>query len=202
MPLLTHEPIRTLYSREHATVYPGQGVFLAGPTPPDGQMEETWRRVLIERLVADPRLDPSMIVVAPEPRSGRWEDITVSTGRPQHDQVTNGQIAWEWQYLGLCDITVFWLATYWAQEKAAPFAGNIGPTTRWEFGFYFQEYAKDPARRTFIVGAPEDAESVKWPRRLVKTHNLPWHTLEVADKAKLVPDSLVEAVVEALVSRR
>lgn len=202
MSVLTHEPIRTLYSREHGTIYPGQGVFLAGPTPPDGQMEGTWRRVLIDRLLRDSRLDPSMCVVAPEPRSGRWDDILVKTGNKLHDQAVNGQIAWEWQYLGLCDVTVFWLATYWDEERAAPFSGNIGPTTRWEFGFYFQEYVRDPARRTFIVGAPEDAESVKWPKRLVKTHGLRWHSLPVNEKSKLVPDSLVEAVVDALVSRR
>jgi hypothetical protein len=199
---MAHEPIRVLYAREHGTIFPGQGVFLAGPTPPDGQMEGTWRRVLIERLAADQRLDPSMTVVAPEPRNGRWDEINTRTGKKLYDQAVNAQIAWEWQYLGLCDVTVFWLATYWDEQRAAPFPGNIGPTTRWEFGFYFQEYVRDPARRTFIVGGPDDAESVHWPKRLCATHGVRWHTLPVAEKQRLVPDSLVEAVAEALVSRR
>jgi hypothetical protein len=199
---VSHEPIRVLYSRQHGTIYPGQGVFLAGPTPPDGQMHQGWRRALVERLVADPRLDPMMAVVLPEPETGRWDDITVSTGRKRHDEATNGQIAWEWMYLGLCDVTVFWLATYWDDERAGPFPANIGPTTRWEFGFYFQEYLKNRERRTFVVGAPEDADSVKWPKRLARAHGLPWHDLPRAEKSALIPQSLVDAVVDALLRNR
>ena len=197
-----HEPIRVLYSRQHCTIYPGLGVFLAGPTPPEGQMQNTWRRALIERLVADPRLDAMMAVVAPEPEDGHWKSIDVITGRRRHDEATNGQIAWEWQYLGLCDITVFWLATYWDEDVAEPFHPNIGPTTRWEFGYYFQEFLKNRDRRHFIVGSPEDAESVKWPRRLAWAHNVEWHTLPKAEKSRLVPDSLVEAVARALLHNK
>ena len=180
-----HEPIRTLYSRSHGTIYPGLGVFLAGPTGPDDEMLQGWRRTLIARLVADERLDPMMTVVAPEPESGRWADIVAATGKPKLDQAANGQIAWEWQYLGLCDVTVFWLATYWD--------GNIGPTTRWEFGYYLQEYLKNRSRRTFLIGAPADAESVKWPRRMIAAHGLPWHTSL---------ESLGDAVAETLLRNR
>jgi hypothetical protein len=34
---MAREPIRVLYAREHGTIYPGRGVFLAGPTPPAGR---------------------------------------------------------------------------------------------------------------------------------------------------------------------
>jgi hypothetical protein len=193
-----NEPIRMLHAREHATVFPGLGVFLAGPTPADGAMEKSWRRVLMQRLCADRRLDPTMIVVSPEPESGRWKDIVVDTKQPQRDRVVNQQIPWEWQYLKLCDIRVFWLATYWSAESGGDFGANIGPTTRWEFGYLLQEFLHDRERRRFIVGSPEDAQSVNWPRLMARSHKLPWHSLPSEQKSKLVPDSLVEAVVEAL----
>ena len=57
--------IRTLYSREHTTIFPKLGVFLAGPTPPSGEMKIGWRRKIIDVLEKDNRLNPSMTVVAP-----------------------------------------------------------------------------------------------------------------------------------------
>jgi hypothetical protein len=165
-------------------------------------MEQSWRRALAAKLRADSRLDPKMIVVLPEPESGHWKDILVDTGQRQHDAIVNQQIPWEWQYLKLCDITVFWLATYWTSESGGEFGANIGPTTRWEFGYSLQEFLNDRERRTFIVGSPEDAQSINWPRMMAASHQLHWHTLPVADKARLVPDSLVEAVVQALLANR
>jgi hypothetical protein len=197
-----HEPIRVLYAREHATVWPGLGVFLAGPTPPEPRMASGWRRVLIDRLLVDLRLDPTMVVVAPEPRDGSWQGIEVRTGRPGYDEVINKQIPWEWQYLTLCDVTVFWLATYWQDEDGGPFPGNIGPTTRWEFGYYLQEYLKNPRRRTLIVGAPEDAQNVNWARRVAEANRIAWHELAVNEKGRLIPDSLVEAIVRALLQHQ
>ncbi len=195
-----HEALRVLYAREHTTIYPGLGVFLAGPTPPDGQMTTGWRRRVIARLVADPRLDPRMVVVAPEPGSGRWSDIDLETGRPRLDAALNKQIPWESQYLRLCDITVFWLPTYWDEGRAGAFPANIGPTTRWEFGYYLQEYLKRPRRRAFIVGAPEDAESLTWARLACAENHIRWHSLARAEKAALVPDSLVEAIADTLLA--
>ncbi len=196
---MAHEPLRVVYAREHATVFPGLGVFLAGPTPPEGEMLSGWRRVVIDKLVADPRLDPRMVVVAPEPRAGRWADIDVDTGHPKYDDAVNKQIPWEWQYLRACDITVFWLPTYWQAQKSGVFAPNIGPTTRWEFGYFLQSSLADP-RRTFLAGAPADADSVKWVRRMLASHRLPWFELNQVDKDKLVPDSLIDAIVAALLA--
>lgn len=107
------ETIRTLFSREHETVLPNLGVFLAGPTPPNERMESGWRRVILDELLKDERLDPSMLIVSPEPESGNWNTIE----KPNNsllNKVHNDQIAWEWQYLGLCDITAFWLPTYFS----------------------------------------------------------------------------------------
>ncbi len=52
--------IRSLFSRNHDTVLPKLGVFLAGPTPPDGEMQIGWRRVVMEALKEDKRLDASI----------------------------------------------------------------------------------------------------------------------------------------------
>lgn len=145
---------------------------------------------------------PTMLVVLPEPESGHWKDILVDTGQPQHDRAVNQQIPWEWQYLKLCDITVFWLATYWSEDRGGALGANIGPTTRWESGYCLQEYLHDRRRRTFIVGSPEDAQSIHWPRMMARSHQLPWHNLPASEKARLVPDSLVDAIAEALVANK
>ena len=110
------EPIRTLYSRNHTTILPKLGVFLAGPTPPDGQMHQGWRKKVIDTLKQDERLDPGMVVVSPEPESGYWKDIDLEFDTPKLEDVMNKQIPWEWQYLTLCDITAFWLPTYWVKR--------------------------------------------------------------------------------------
>jgi hypothetical protein len=87
-------------------------------------------------------------------------------------------------------------------EDGGPFPGNIGPTTRWEFGYYLQEYLKNPRRRRFIEGAPDDAQNVKWARQMVAAPRIPWHSLSTADKGALIPDSLIEAVSKALINHR
>ena len=105
--------IRTLFSRNHDTVFSKLGVFLGGPTPPSGQMQNGWRRVITEKLKNDNRLDPSMIIVSPEPESGDWEDIDNPNPSNELENVRDKQMPWEIQYLNLCDITTFWLPTYW-----------------------------------------------------------------------------------------
>ena len=175
------EKIRVLYSRNHQTIFPRLGVFLAGPTPPEDEMLNAWRRVIIKALLNNPNLDPSMVVVAPEPENGKWDDIDTSDGTIL-SKVQNKQVPWEWQYLGLCDITAFWLPTYWDKETGGGFPGNIGPTSRFEFGYYLQEYLKNPLRRKFILGAPEDAESVKWAKRIAEVNGIKWHILEKGEK--------------------
>lgn len=194
--------IRSLFSRDHDTVFPKLGVFLGGPTPPSGAMQTGWRRKIIDTLQQDDRLDPSMIVVAPEPQTGDWAEI--DNLNPQHELevVRDKQMPWEIQYLQLCDITAFWLPTYWTAEEAGIFAPNIGPTSRWEFGYFFQEYLKNPQRRHFIIGSPEDAESVKWAKKITDIHGVQWHYLKKEDKHQLVADSFIEEIVETLLGNR
>ena len=194
--------LRVLFAREHETVYGKLGAFLAGPTPPEESMNVSWRRRLISLLKEDDRLDASMLVVAPEPEQCSWKSIIKYSGDKDYDKVVNKQIPWELQYLSLCDITVFWFATYWSDEKGGVFPGNIGPTARLEFGYYLQEYLKRSNDRTFIVGAPDDAESIEWVKEIVSRHNLDWHGLAVKDKDKLVPDSLVEALINAFIKNK
>ncbi len=191
------ETIRTLYSRNNTVVYPKLGAFLAGPTPPDGQMLSGWRRKVIQKLKEDERLNPGMLVVAPEPESGNWSDIDLN---PQsiEEEILNKQIPWEWQYLNLCDITAFWLPTYWDEKQAGIFPANIGPTSRWEFGFFFQEYLKNPQKRKFIIGSPEDAESIKWAKRITDMYGIKWHILKVEEKPKLVADSFIQEISNTL----
>jgi hypothetical protein len=192
------EKIRVLYSRDHQTIFPRLGVFLAGPTPPEEDILIGWRRILIKALQDNHELDPSMIVVAPEPENGIWKDIDLVEDTVLA-KVQNRQVPWEWQYLGLCDITAFWLPTYWDKETGGNFAGNIGPTSRFEFGYYLQEYLKNPLRRRFIVGAPEDAESVRWAKRIAEVHGIKWHTLKTAEKEKQVADSFIEEIANTLI---
>ncbi len=195
---MTHEKIRVLYSRQHQTIFPKLGVFLGGPTPPAGSAMTTgWRRVVISALENDARLKPSMVVVAPEPETGQWSDIDVP-GTTQLAQVLNKQVPWEWQYLNLCDITAFWLPTYWQPEAAENFPANIGPTTRFELGYYLQEYLKNPLRRKFIIGSPEDAEGVKWAKRITDVHGIQWHFLPKAKKHKQVAESFIEEIATTL----
>ena len=195
------EPIRALFSRKHTTIFPKLGVFLAGPTPPIGQMQQGWRRKVINTLTKDERLHPSMVVVAPEPQSGNWADIDIEP-KTQLEVVLNKQIPWEWQYLNLCDITAFWLPTYWESEKAAPFPPNIGPTSRWEFSYYLQEYLKNPTKRKFIVGSPEDADSIKWAKRITDIHGIKWHFLKTVQKEQLVAASFIEAIATTLIDNQ
>ncbi len=90
-----HEPIRVLFSRENAIVFPKLGVFLAGPTPYEGQMHNGWRRVIINKLKEDARLDPSMIVVAPEPETGYWNDIDNKNPKTRLEVIEDKQISCE-----------------------------------------------------------------------------------------------------------
>lgn len=198
---MPHEPIRTLFSRNHDTVFPRLGVFLAGPTPPDGAMTTGWRRVVTENLRTDPRLHPGMIVVSPEPESGHWSEIDNADPQSHLETVRDKQMPWELQYLNLCDVTAFWLPTYWTAERSGPFAPNIGPTSRWEFGYFLQEYLRRPHQRRFIIGGPDDAESVKWAKKMTDMHGIPWYGLPVERKNELVAPEFVEAIAGALLER-
>lgn len=194
--------IRTLFSRSHETVFPKLGVFLAGPTPPDGEMKTGWRRKIIQSLRADDRLDPSMIVVSPEPQSGYWSEIDNLNPQDPLAVVHDKQMPWELQYLQLCDITAFWLPTYWDKATSENFAPNIGPTSRWEFGFFFQEYLKNKDRRRFIIGSPEDAESVKWAKKITDIYGIPWHFLKKENKKELVASSFIDEIKDCLLDNR
>src|SRR5262249_46633289 len=119
----------------------------------------------------------------------------------RYDEVINKQIPWEWQYLNLCDVSVFWLATYWGDDEGGVFRGNIGPTTLWEYDYYLQEYLKNPRKRTFIAGAPADTRDVKWARQIAVANGVEWHELSVDCKDEQIPGSLVEAIITALVGR-
>lgn len=194
--------IRTLFSRSHDTIFPKLGVFLGGPTPPNGEMLTGWRRIVTEKLKNDPRLDPSMIVVSPEPQTGFWSEIDNTNPQNELEVVHDKQMPWELQYLTLCDITAFWLPTYWNKETAGIFPANIGPTSRWEFGYFLQEYLKNPQRRDFIIGSPEDAESVKWAKKITDIHGIKWHYLKTEDKSKMVAGSFIEEITKTLIRNK
>lgn len=199
---MKEKQIRTLFSRSHETVFPKLGVFLGGPTPPDGEMENGWRRVIVEKLKTDERLDPSMIVVSPEPQTGFWSEINNPNPKNELEVVQDKQMPWELQYLNLCDVTAFWLPTYWTKKEAGIFAPNIGPTSRWEFGFFLQEYLKNTSKRKFIIGGPEDAESVKWAKKITDIYGIKWHFLKKEEKSKLVADSFIDEIAETLIKNK
>ena len=194
--------IRTLFSRNHDTVTPKLGVFLGGASPPDVEMKTGWRRKIITKLTQDKRLDQSMMLVAPEPESGFWKDIDGEEPERDVDELWKKQTHWELQYLKLCDITTFWLPTYWTKEKSGVFSPNIGPSTRWEFGYFLQEYLKDMDNKDFIVGSPEDAQGLEWAKEISNMHGIKWHTLNKNDKHHLVADSFIEEIANTLVKNR
>lgn len=196
------EAIRILHSRSHTTIFPRLGVFLAGPTPPSGEMDKGWRHIVTERLQNDTRLDPSMTLVSPEPVTGNWNDINNDNPETTLDEVLDKQIPWELQYLQLCDITAFWLPTYWNKESAGNFDPNIGPTSRWEFGYFLQEYLKNSSQRKFIIGSPEDAESLSWAKYLTDMNNIEWHYLKTENKTDVVADSFIEEIATTLINNK
>ena len=102
----------------------------------------------------------------------------------------------------MCDITTFWLPTYWDKKTAGIFAPNIGPTSRWEFGYYLQEYLKNRQRRDFIIGSPEDAESIKWAKKITDIHGIEWHFLKKENKEELVADSFIEEIAKTLIRNK
>lgn len=194
--------IRVLFSRNHDIVLPKLGVFLGGPTPPDGQMINGWRRKIIESLKEEKELNASMIVVAPEPECGNWTGIDNLNPANELELVHDKQMVWELQYLNLCDITAFWLPTYWNKETAGIFSANIGPTSRFEFGFFFQEYLKNSKKRHFIIGSPEDAESVKWAKKITEIYGIKWHFLKKEQKEDLVAKSFIDEIKQVLISNK
>ncbi|MCP4131159.1 MAG: hypothetical protein GY754_09280 [bacterium] len=189
--------MRTLFARNHATIYPKKGVFLAGPTPPSGEMQEGWRRKLISKLQEDYKFNNDCIVVSPEPYDGKWNSIISQSG-PPNESAENDQIGWELQYLNLCDITAFWLPVYWDAKAAENYPANIGPTTRWEFGMILERYLNSAGRKKLILGGPEDAQSIGWVKHVSRHYDIPFHSLSAASKEKLVSDNFVKAIAEAL----
>jgi hypothetical protein len=147
-------------------------------------------------------LTPSMIVVSPEPQNGYWTSIDNPNPKNKLEVVRDKQMPWELQYLQLCDITTFWLPTYWDKKSAGIFPANIGPTSRWEFGYFLQEYLKSPGRRSFITGSPEDAESVKWAKKITDIHGIKWHFLPSSQKDQLVADSFINEIADTLLKNK
>jgi hypothetical protein len=194
--------LRCLFARDDDTVYPKQGVFLGGASPPDGEMKNGWRRKLIAKLKEDARLDADMLLVAPEPSSGNWKDIDHQEPYSDSKALWKKQTHWELQYLRSCDITTFWLPTYWTKKRSGVFAPNIGPSTRWEFGYFLQEYLHDQQNRDFIVGSPEDAQGIDWAKEITRLHGIKWHSLKNKDKSKLVADSFVDEIANTLIRNK
>ncbi len=194
--------IRALFSRNHETIFARLGVFLAGPTNLSGEMLNGWRRVIVDQLKSDSRLDPSMIVVSPEPENGEWDSIDLPIPKNELEVVRNKQIPWELQYLNLCGVSAFWMPTYWNKEASGEFSPNIGPTARWEFGYFFQEYLKNRDTRDFIIGSPEDAESMNWAKQITDMHGIKWHVLKKEDKSKLVAESFIKEIAETLIRNK
>lgn len=192
--------IRTLFSRDHETIFSRLGVFLTGPTNPSGEMLHGWRRVIVDKLRSDERLNPSMIVASPEPENGVWDSIDLPLPENKLEEVRNKQIPWEWQYLKLCDIHAFWLPTYWNDQSSECFSPNIGPTARLEFGYFLQEYLRNKDTRNFIIGSPEDSDSMNWMKQMTEIHGIKWHILKNEDKSKMVADSFIEEIAEVLIN--
>ncbi len=184
-------PIRAIFAREEVDFNPERSVFLAGPSPGDGDMLLGWRRKVLKDLQADPLLNDEMSLVIPEPRSGYWEDINESASEEEeHDT----EMDWEVKHLERCRITAFWLPMYWKKEVSENFPPNIGPSTRWEFGFFFHRYLQARKERSFVVGSPEDAQNIRWAKKISIDAGLTWHSLPKSSKVELVASSFTEEI--------
>jgi hypothetical protein len=71
-----------------------KSIFLAGPTPRDGQSEKSWRPQAIRILES---LNYEGYVYVPEPRDGIW--------KCKYEE----QVEWEEEALTVCDCILFWL---------------------------------------------------------------------------------------------
>lgn len=115
-------------------------VFLVGPTYRDTAVSQ-WRLDIIEKLA--PHLPSDTVLVVPQFKYHRFDELpgTLDT-----------QLEWEHQWLERADVVAINLSLYWKNPDGS--IGNIGPTTRFEVGYYFAK-AHEKKLIVFVPSNPK-----------------------------------------------
>jgi hypothetical protein len=184
--------MHTVYAGDDTVIDSTCSIFLAGPSAGDVEMLGGWRRQLKDRLT---QLNHDQVekiqLILPEPESGLWSDVITE------DYKEENQTLWEYETMLNSRVIAFWLPTYWTPEKAGAYPPNIGPSTRFEFGFFLHEALKNP-RKALVVGSPENAESLTWARVLCEKYGIHWHHPDPAKNWELIPASFLENILSEL----
>lgn len=116
-------------------------VFLSGPTY-RGTALSQWRQDVIDFVA--PHLPTDTVLVVPEFKNC-FSDVPSSMKDPQ--------LEWEHAWLERADVLAINLSLHWKNPDGSE--GNIGPTTRFEVGYYF----KQPNEKELVVFVPSDPKS-------------------------------------------
>ena len=188
--------VEVIFAGSDAPVNPNQSVFLAGPSPKDGALLQSWRRQLIERFKSTPhkRIDHLQLIV-PEPETGHWRDVM------SNDYTEKHQTLWEHNCMLKSKVIAFWLPTFWTPKNAGVYPANIGPSSRFEFGFFLNNSIRN-AEQKLVVGSPEKAESLQWAQVLCEQYGITWHFSESDAKQADIPPSFYGAILKQLDERK
>ena len=125
--------MNVVYSKEPFPKRVLSSIFLAGPTPRDYSVQDSWRP---EALSILEEMGYQGTVFVPEERSGPWDPATYER-----------QVAWEWECLEAADVICFWVPRNMDTMPAL--------TTNVEFGRFVQS-------GKIVLGAPPDAQHVRY----------------------------------------
>ena len=138
-----------IHSRENIPNEVNKTIFLAGPTPRDYTVNNSWRTEAIEILKS---LNYDGVVYIPEERNN-----------PFPKEHLEQQIDWEYETMSSADAIVFWIP----RELRSDFE-NIALTTNVEFGRFLNT-------NKLFIGAPKDSERNTYLEYISKD-KYKWHT--------------------------
>lgn len=184
--------VEVIFAGSHESIHPTRSVFLAGPSPKEGAMLQSWRRQIIAHLkgMNHEHLDHLQLIV-PEPKSGYWNDV-MSNKYTEKDQTL-----WEHDCMLKSKVIAFWLPTFWTSKNAGVYPSNIGPSSRFEFGFFLHNSLVSEQQK-IVVGSPKKAESLQWAQVLCEKYGIPWIYPESSNKQGSIPPSFYTAILSKL----
>lgn len=130
--------VRVVYAYEQLPDDSATTVFLAGPTPRSADVA-SWRPDAIEELTRQWSGPGELVILAPEPRDGRWASDY------------QDQYRWEHRAMEAADTILFWV-------PRGP--GMEARTTNIEWGYYCRS-------GRVVLGAPPEAPWVRYNRYLI-----------------------------------
>lgn len=137
-------------------------IFLIGPTYRQAAITQ-WRQDVLDHLA--PHLPVGTIVVVPQ-----FKNLSSSEVDPD---LWKYQIEWEHQWLERANVLAINLSLHWINPDKS--LGNIGPTTRFETGYYFAK----SKQKDIVVFIPTDPapSNIEWVNFHAKDLNIPiYHT--------------------------